>query len=167
MKKIVGVFILCLVTCCVFAQSDLSDRDKKFAAEAAEGNLMEIKLGELAQSNGASEEVRRLGKKMVNDHQRANEELSTLAASRGITLPTGLSEKGQKAVDKFSKKNGHDFDVAYTKCMVKDHKKDICKFKKEGKKGGDAQVKTWASNNVATLEQHKQLAKDACKAIRS
>jgi putative membrane protein len=167
MKKIIVILTFCFATGFALAQNGVTDRDRKFASEAAEGNLMEIKLGELAQTNGASEEVRQLGKKMATDHQRANEELATLAASKGITLPTGLSDKGKKAVDKFSKLNGHEFDVAYTKCMVKDHKKDICKFKKEGKKGDDGQMKAWAQNSVATLEQHKQMSKDACKTIRS
>ena len=167
MKNIGVIAIILLGAFNVQAQNTVSERDKKFAVEAAEGGLMEVKLGELAQVNGLSEAVKNLGSQMAADHSKANNELRSLASTKNITLPTTLSEKGMRAYDKLSKKQGKDFDKAYTKCMVKDHKKDICEFKKEAKKGSDSDLKSWASNTVSTLEHHKEMSIEACKAVKA
>jgi putative membrane protein len=141
------------------------EKDAKFAKEAADGGMMEVRLGELAQANGSSAEIKNLGSMMVSDHTKANDELKALAARKNISLPTSMSEKAQKQYDKLSKKQGRDFDKAYSKCMVHDHKKDICAFKKESRKGGDSDLKQWASTTLPTLEHHKQMSVEACKAI--
>jgi putative membrane protein len=150
----------------IAAQTTLSERDTKFMAAAAEGNMMEIKLAELAQTNGTSQEVKDLGMKIKTDHTKSQEELQALAAQKNVTLPTAMNEKAQKHYDSMAKKQGQDFDKTYTKCMVMDHKKDICKFKKEAKKGDDAGVKAWAANTVPVLEQHKQMSETTCKAVK-
>ena len=53
--------------------------DAKFIKGAAEGNLAEVKLGELAQQRAASDAVKEFGKRMATDHQKAShlEELIT------------------------------------------------------------------------------------------
>jgi putative membrane protein len=163
MKKKVLILAITILSTTLNAQSN---RDKDFAKEAAEGGLLEVKLGELAKSRGTSETVRELGSQMVIDHTKANNELKTLVASKNISVPATLSSKGQKCYDKLAKKEGKSFDKAYTHSMVKDHKKNVCKFKKEAKKGDDAELKSWAANTLPTLEHHKEMSKDACKAVK-
>jgi putative membrane protein len=165
--KTLNILILACATCFATAQtSTLSERDQTFMKEAMEGNLLEVRLGELAQTNASAPEVKRLGQMMITDHKKAADELKNLASQKNVSLPTGLSEKSQKHYDMLAKKQGKDFDKAFTKCMVMDHKKDICKFKKEAKKGDDPTVKTWASNTLPTLEHHKIMSKETCKAVK-
>ncbi len=149
------------------AQNAVSDKDKKFAVCASEGNMIEVKLGELAQANASSAKVKELGNHMINDHAKANDELRSLAATKGIVLPATMNKKGQKMYDKLSKKQGLEFDKAYTKCMVKDHKSDIKKFKKEEKNGSDPELKAWASKTIPTLEQHEQMSEEACRSVKN
>jgi len=68
--------------------------------------------------------------------------------------------------DEMAKLNGKDFDKKYTKCMIRDHKKAICLFKKEAKKGDDAEFRSWASQTVPVLEHHREMWKEACKSIK-
>jgi predicted outer membrane protein len=61
-------------------------------------NQMEIKAGQLAQRNGSSAKVKSYGQQLVRDHQAADQKLTTLARSMGITLSNdslGQGEKGQ------------------------------------------------------------------------
>jgi len=165
MKKL---FVLLLTVACFYmhAQGPASKRDQEFVKCAAHAGMMEVRLGELAQTNALSPEVKKLGQMMIDDHTKANNELTALAQKKGIAVPTTLTDKEQKGYDKLAKMQGKDFDKAYTKCMVKDHKKVICKFKKEAKKGDDAELKTWASNTIPSLEHHKHMSEETCKAIK-
>jgi putative membrane protein len=52
------------------------------------------------------------------------------------------------------------------KCMVRDHKMDVCEFEKEGKKGKDADLQKWASAKVPVLKTHLDAAKTTCKELK-
>ncbi|MBL7931305.1 MAG: DUF4142 domain-containing protein [Bacteroidia bacterium] len=145
------------------AQTTLTERDQDFLNEAVQGSLMEVKLGELAQTNASSPAVKNLGQTMIADHTKMVTELNKLGADKKVTLSQSMGEKAQKNYARLAKKQGKDFDKAYTRCMIHDHKKDICKFKKEAKKGDDPAIKNWASGQLPALEQHKTMSEDACK----
>lgn len=164
MKK--NIFIVLLTVGTLLINAQVSERDKKFVKCAAEGGLYEVKLGELARTNGKAIEVKTHGKHMIEDHSKANSELKELAGKKGIDFPTTITDKAMKHYDKLAKKQGEDFDKAYTKCMMMHHKMDICKFKKEVKKGSDTDIKDWAANTLPSLENHKVMTQETCNAIK-
>ena len=75
------------------SMGNLNSHDHDFIMDAAMGGLEEVELGRVAAQKGTSEAVKTFGQRMVDDHSKANEELMTLAQSKGITLPTALDEK--------------------------------------------------------------------------
>jgi putative membrane protein len=145
---------------------NVTESDRKFIMEAAQANMLEVKLGELAQTHSQTDKVKVLGDHMITDHSKAGAELKELAAKKGVVVPTDLDEDGKKVYNKLVNKQGEDFDKEYTKCMVKDHKKDIGKFKKEADKGDDTELKAWAQKTLPTLEHHKTMSEEACKAVK-
>jgi len=145
------------------ADAKVSSKDKKFVMDAAQGGMMEVKAGELAAQSAESAEVKAFGQMMVTDHTKANEELKTLASSKGITLEDKLDEKHQKMVDGLSKKTGAAFDKAYMAMMVKDHNADVKEFKTASEKADDADVKAFATKTLPTLEGHLDKAKEINK----
>lgn len=147
-----------------FEDSKVED-DTEFAVAAADGGMLEVQLGKLAQTNSTMANVKAFGQMMVDAHSQANEELITLAAQKNITLPTVLSDKNQRKYDDLAAKTGKDFDDAYTDFMVKDHQDDIDMFKKEADKGNDPDLKSWAAGKVSTLEHHLEMAKQADAAV--
>jgi putative membrane protein len=141
--------------------------DEDFAMEAAEGGLFEVMAGELAVHKGSAK-IKKLGQMMVDDHSKANDDLKKIAKKKNLDLPTSLSNEMQAEYDKLMKKEGKEFDKAYSTLMVKDHKKDIEKFQKEADNGGDADFKNFASEKLPTLRHHLQMsqeAKDHCDAM--
>ena len=54
--------------------SSLSAQDKTFMKKAAKGGMMEVAMGNLAEQNGQSDDVKSFGKRMVTDHSKANDE---------------------------------------------------------------------------------------------
>jgi putative membrane protein len=148
-----------------FDSTDIK-RDASFAVKAASGGMMEVELGNLAMTNGSTQQVKDFGQSMVADHSKANEELKALAASKNISLPTMPNADMQKKIDDLKQKQGRDFDNAYIDLMVDDHNEDIDDFQKEGDKGNDADLKSWAAGKVPVLQHHLQMAKDAQNALK-
>ena len=132
--------------------------DRQFMDKAAQGGMAEVELGQLAQQNGQSQDVKDFGKRMVDDHSKANDQLKQLASQKGVSLPTSLNSKDQATKDKLSKLQGAAFDKAYMKDMVMDHKKDVAEFQKASTSAKDPELKSWAGQTLPTLQSHLQEA---------
>jgi len=148
-----------------FLDSD-EKKDAKFAVNAADGGMLEVELGKLAQTNAASPAVKEFSKHIIEDHSKANDEMKALAVSKGIALPEALSDKAQKDYDKLAKKTGHEFDKDYLDFMVSDHKEDIADFEKEAEKGNDSEVKSFAAAKLPTLKHHLKMAEETRDALK-
>jgi putative membrane protein len=139
--------------------SKLGMMDQHFVKKAAEGGLAEVELGKLATEKASSDEVKKFGQRMVDDHSKANDQLKQLASSKGIEVPTDLSAKDKATKERLSKLSGEQFDKAYMKDMVKDHTQDVSEFKKESTSAKDPDVKNFASQTLPTLEDHLKQAR--------
>jgi putative membrane protein len=134
--------------------TDVTAADKKFVRDAAEGGLAEVELGKLATEKASSEEVKKFGQRMQDDHSKANDELKQLASSKGISVAEELSAKDKALKDRLSNLSGAQFDKVYMNNMVSDHKKDVAEFAKESKSGNDSDVKQFAEKTLPTLKDH-------------
>jgi putative membrane protein len=139
--------------------------DQGFVTEASTGGMLEVKLGQLAVDKAESPDVKQFGQKMVDDHSKANGELTQLAGTKGIPLPTELGARHQGMVDKLSALSGAEFDREYMAMMVDDHKKDVSAFERESKNGKDPEVKAWAAQTLPTLKEHQKMAKDVSSKV--
>lgn len=128
-----------------------------FMKKAIEGNLAEIKVGELAQKKGASEGVRHFGMVLEQDHSAANSQAMTTASSMGVSPPAEPSLKAQAEYRHLASLSGSKFDQAFVKEMVSDHKKDIAEYSKEAK-AGNSQAASYARQSLPTLQKHLRLA---------
>jgi putative membrane protein len=138
--------------------SDLKD-DSEFAVEAAASSLLEIQLGQLAQTKAASPAVKKFAETMVTEHAKASDELKTLAQQKNITLPSSLTEEHQKKYEDLNEKQGAEFDREYMDLMVKAHEEDVDEFEDQAEDGNDPELKAWASEKVTHLRQHLEMAK--------
>src|ERR1700751_1190108 len=57
-----------------------SSADETFAKKAAEGGMAEVKLGQLAEERGSNPAVKNFGRRMVQDHSKANNELKDVTS---------------------------------------------------------------------------------------
>jgi putative membrane protein len=141
-------------------RGQLSSSDYKFLCEAAKGGIAEVELGQLASQKGNEPAIREFGQRMVTDHQKANEELKQLAAQKSATLPDEAEKKDERAKEHLTGLAGADFDQAYLKMMVKDHKKDVKEFQKQSESAEDPAIKDWATKTLPTLQAHLEQAED-------
>ena len=133
--------------------------DAQFAKQAAEGGIAEVKLGQLAQDKGTSQQVKDFGKRMADDHSKANDQLKSTASGDNIALPEQMNAKDQAEYDHLSKLSGATFDRAYARQMVLDHENDIAAFRHEANDGKDASMKSFASRTLPTLQDHLKMAR--------
>jgi putative membrane protein len=147
--------------------SKMSSGDSGFIKEAAQGGMMEVELGKAAQEKASNEKVKDFGKRMEQDHSKANDELKKIASDKGVQLSSDLDKKHKSKMDKLTKLSGAEFDRQYMRDMVSDHKDDIKKFQNEANKGKDADLKKFASQTLPTLKEHLQLAESTADAVKS
>ena len=141
------------------SSSQLDAADRTFVRKAAKGGLAEVELGKLATEKASSDEVKKFGQRMVDDHSKANDQLKQLASKLGVNVPEKLSPKDQATKDRLSKLSGEQFDAAYMRDMVKDHTNDVVEFRHESQKAKNDDVKNFASQTLPTLEDHLKQAK--------
>ena len=139
----------------------VSASDKTFVTNAAIGGMTEVKLGELAASNGQSQAVKDFGKHMVDDHSKANDDLAGIAKGKGMSPPATPDAEHQKLIEKFAALKGAAFDKAYWNQMLVDHQKTIALFDKEASSGVDREIKSFASKTLPTIKMHLKMVQDA------
>src|SRR5450631_4390807 len=81
-----------------------------FAVNAANGGMMEVELGRIAQDNAYSPRVKAFGAMMVKDHTDAGNELKGIAGALNIAVPDSVSNDSKKEIDKLKMKKGKEFD---------------------------------------------------------
>lgn len=137
-----------------FEDNKLEQKDAQFLVNAAEINLKEIQLGQLAQQNGQTLHVKELGKMMEDAHAQSQKDLIALAESKRITIPNTPSEDSNDTYTKLNDKSENDFDQAYTDKMVSAHKDAIDIFEEASKESNDPEIKNWAKTTLPELRKH-------------
>ena len=140
-------------------QHKVTHKGSSFIKEAAEGNLAEVELGQMAQQKTQNPQVKQFAERMVQDHTQANQQLQTLAQTGGVKFPTEPSHKHRKEMKRLEKMTGTEFDQHYARYMLEDHSKDIKNYSKAAENLEDPGVKQYTPNHPAQLQQHLQHAR--------
>lgn len=145
--------------------SNGAESEKEFLKQAAQSQLAEIKLVEIAVKRAGSEKVKQFGEQMIVDHSKANQEVTQLARQEGVDMPKELSPKQREKADKFSGLSGEAFDKAYMEYMTKDHRKDVMEFERSAQQIQDPQVRQWARETLPVLKNHLQTAQQITESV--
>lgn len=134
-------------------------KDVEFVKKAAQGNLMEVQVGGMAQEKAASDEVKDFGRRMVADHSKANDQLKPIAEKLKVNWPNALNAEGKQMHAELEKLQGAEFDRKYVDEMVKDHKKDVEKYKKAQVNVKDKNLREYVNKTLPILQEHLMMAK--------
>jgi putative membrane protein len=148
------VSVLITLGSAAFAQNDAAT--KKFLTQAIEGNYAEVQMGELAQKNAQSEDLKSFGQMLVTDHGQANQKAMELAKTMGVTPPNGPNAKQKADYEKMAKRTGTASDREFAQHMVTDHKKDIAEYRKQAKVKNAAGQ--YAKETLPILQRHLDTA---------
>jgi len=146
-------------------QGKLSRGDANFVKEAAQGGLMEVKLGQTAKDRGSSADIKNYGEMLVKDHSKANERLTQLASQKGVNLAKDVEHKHTDELMEMEKKSGADFDRAFIEHAIKDHRKDISRFERASRDLNDSELKAFATETLPKLRAHLAEAERIAKSL--
>jgi putative membrane protein len=144
-------------------QGQTSPLDKMFVQKAMQGGMAEVQLGQLTLQKSNNEQVKQFAQKMIDDHGKMNDQMKPVAQQLGVSVPQQPSKKDRQTMSKLQALSGTDYDQAYIKDMIKDHKQDLSDFQNEASSGQDPTVKDAAAQGSKIIAQHLQMVQQLAK----
>jgi putative membrane protein len=151
------------------AQSLLDDvtNDSQFLVRAAEINMEEVLLGQLAQQKSMVKEIIELGQMIEEAHTQSMGTLTELAKNKKITIPTMPKHSIREAYKKLNAKSESEFNKAYCDMMVDGHVDAIITFEKALKSIADEDIKEWATAAIPVLRNHLDRSRVCQKTVEA
>jgi putative membrane protein len=138
--------------------------DQQFIDMAAQIDMVEANLGQLAQAASSSDQVKQYAQMLITDHTADYQQLKALAQQANLTVPTAIDAEHNKAmIGPFQKLKGAAFDRKYAQEMVAGHTKALAVYKKEATGAENPVVKSYAASVESVLEKHLSDAKSLNK----
>jgi putative membrane protein len=147
-------------------QAKASAADQAFMKMAAQSDMTEAHIGQMAANQASQSQVKDFGQKLTHDHTDAYAELAMLATKTGSSIPKGIDIRRISAVEQLKKLKGKKFDRQFVLEEIRDHEKAIVEFKREAQHGKDPDVKAYASKMIPVLQDHLSQAKALAKPAR-
>lgn len=141
------------------------DSDKKFLATAAQSDVNEIKLSELAIQKASDPSVKAFARKMVTEHKAMTASMKPFAESWGLASPKDLDDDHKKEWSKLDGLTGKDFDKEYIDTMVSDHATALDAFTSEAKDTKDEKFRAVVLKGKTHVAAHKNMAYDLKKKL--
>jgi putative membrane protein len=150
----------CLTAAASFAQNTgaAHTTDQGFVTLAAQTDMTEAHLGQMAAERAQSQAVKDYAQMLVTDHTADYTQLSAIATKAGLDVPKGLDAAHNKMIAPYEKLKGAAFDRRFEKDMVQGHETAIAAYDKESRDAENADLKAYAKQTIPTLEKHKNAA---------
>jgi putative membrane protein len=165
MKQILTV-VCCLAFCSVPALAQEKPMsDQQFVDFAAQTDMVEANLGQLADTVASSQAVKDYAQMLVTDHTNDFHNLYAAARQANLDVPNAIDAENNKTmIGPFQKLKGTAFDHRYVRDMVAGHTKAIAIYKKEAADAQNPALKSYAEGALPVLQRHLDGAKDLEKA---
>lgn len=131
-----------------------SDQDVAWMTAAHQGNLAEIASGQAAVQQAATDDVRRLGQMLVDDHTTLDANLTAAAQQLGVTLPSTPTPEQQAGLASVTAQSGEAFDRAWIALQVPAHRATLAAGATEVASGSDPTVVALAQASAPVVQHH-------------
>ena len=165
MKRILSA-VCCLAICSMpalakeKAAAGAAMTDQQFVDFAAQTDMVEANLGQMAGTVADAQPVKDYAQMLVADHTSDYYQLFDIAHQANLTVPGAIGAAQNKAmIDPFQKLKGAAFDHHYVQEMIAGHTKAIAVYKKEAADAQNPALKSYAEQTLPTLQKHLDGAK--------
>ena len=149
---------------------------RDFLTKAMDANMTEIELGQMAQNQAASADVKGFATMMVTDHGKSLDALKPIASRQGTPMVAQLDEEHRELRDRLAALRGPEFDREYMRAMVDGHQRmiDLLQLRADEHQSGDdkgtvtpektndpmaMEINGWAAKALPTTRHHLDEAK--------
>jgi putative membrane protein len=132
----------------------VSQDARDFVTEAASGGMFEIQSSQLALQQNLDPEMERVARMMIDDHNRINQELQSLAQRKGITVPQSMKSPQQNMLQQLRNAAGTQFNTKYRDLQIRSHEETIALFERAARDLQDPDLKSFAQRSLPTLREH-------------
>lgn len=139
------------------AKSEMTD--EAFVQFAAQTDMTEAHVGQLAQEQASSQPVKDYAQMLTTDHTKDYSLLTAAAGKASIEVPKGLDKKHDAMIAPLAKLKGAAFDKRFTHEMVTGHEAAIAAYTHESQDGQNPALKAYATDALPVLEKHENDAK--------
>ena len=137
--------------------------DQQFVDFAAQTDMVEANLGQLAGTAGDAQGVKDYGQMLATDHTADFKQLTDVAKQANLNVPTAIDDEHNKMLAAMYKLKGAAFDKKFAADMVAGHTKAIEIYKKEASDAQNSALKSYAQEALTVLQKHEDGAKELGK----
>ena len=138
------------------SQDDMKQMTQDYLRGQESQNLLEQKLGKLAQKSD-DPQIKSFGETILKNHEQAQQQLKDVAKEASVSLTGELSQMDSAKYSELSKLNGKMFDMKYAFAEVGGHISDILVDKCVVQTAQDQAVKSYAQKDMMTQQKHLQM----------
>ena len=144
----------------IHAQGQISQlsQDSKLIFQMASSNIMEVRLGQMAQQKATNAAVKQFGQQMATDHTNLENQLTGLVSKNGTNFQPGMSKENEAEVSRLEKLSGAQFDQQYMTSMIQHHQQDISTLQSQGQSAKSGEARQMIAASLPVLQQHLTLA---------
>jgi putative membrane protein len=135
--------------------------DVQWLKMSIQGDVFEIKGGQLALSKSSNAAVKALAQRLITDHTKSLAEALQLAKKYRIDAEQEPTPTQKWQLEEVGELSGNAFDHDYAELEVADHEQDIEEAQDEVRMGCNPEIRADAAKEIPTLKQHLQLAQQA------
>jgi predicted outer membrane protein/sporulation protein YlmC with PRC-barrel domain len=147
------------------SQPQLPQADQQFVEKAAIGNQFEIQAAQIALQKSGSDQVKQLAQRIMDDHEKAGDQLEQIVQDLGTQAPTELDQEHQQQIQALQDAPEDQFNEVYVPGQIRAHEETIQLFQKQAEQGQDQQLKQFAQETLPALEDHLEMAQSAAQEL--
>jgi putative membrane protein len=132
--------------------------DGKLIRDVITDDLLESRLGQIAQQKAVNPSVRQFAQRMISDHSRMQGEWISMASQNGMSVNPQLDNSDKAKVDQLNRLSGPEFDRTYMNFMIQGHQDALNRLQSEGQYAQSAPVRARVANDLPIVRQHLLLA---------
>jgi putative membrane protein len=136
----------------------LSQSEQDFMTEAAQADLAEIDMAQIALQNSATGEVRDFANMIKSDHTSALGDLAELMKGKNVPQPKSVPARTQQDIGRMKTLTGGEFDREFVNMIVSEHQKAVEMFRDQQSTAQNEDVKKYVEDTLPILEMHLEKA---------
>ena len=141
-------------------KTTLNSAEEKFIKHESSTGAALLKIAGFGVEKASRADIKSFAQMLVTYHTKANEELATLAASKGVETSTVIDPKCAETYQMLERQSGAEFEKKILTTIISGHKEYVSNFEEAAKDAKDSDLQAWAQKMLPVLKTHLEKAKE-------